>query len=213
MQSTMMMMLMMMLSTIDSRGAAAIISRNPPTSISKGTLIFFCGKMGSGKTTSSHQISKERNAVLLSEDEWLSSLYPNKISSIQDYVIYSNLLKVPMKSLVTNILNTGTNVVMDYPANTIKQRQWFRDILLTTKGNDDDDDDDDDENSISSSYSSLISTMSPHELILLDNVTDEICLERIIKRGRLTDTIEMFTQMNQYFVPPTMEEGFTITRL
>ena len=204
-----------MLSTIGSRGAAAISSKNPPTSsISKGTLIFFCGKMGSGKTTLSHQISKERNAVLLSEDEWLSSLYPNNnVFTIQDYIKYSNLLKVPMKSLVTNILNTGTNVVMDYPANTIKQRQWFRDILLTTKGNDDDDDDDDDENSISSSYSSLISTMSPHELILLDNVTDEICLERITKRGKPTDTIEMFTQMNQYFVPPTMEEGFTITRL
>ena len=155
----------------------------------KGTLVFFCGKMGSGKTTLSRQIAQERNAVLLSEDEWLGSLYPDdQISTVQDYVKYSNLLKPPMKSLVQSILKTGTNVVMDYPANTLKQRQWFHDIYNDVVG-------------------------ANHELIYLD-VSDDVCLARIEQRreelGRITDTPEMFIQMNQYFVPPTEEEGFSI---
>ena len=40
-----------------------------------GTLIFF-GKMGAGKSTKSKEVSITKNAVLLSEDEWLSILYP-----------------------------------------------------------------------------------------------------------------------------------------
>ncbi|RIN87776.1 AAA family ATPase, partial [Mammaliicoccus sciuri] len=50
-----------------------------------GTLYFFTGKMGAGKTTMSKQLTNEKNAVLLSEDEWLESMYPNKIKTIEDY--------------------------------------------------------------------------------------------------------------------------------
>jgi thymidine kinase len=51
----------------------------------KGNLIFFCGKMGAGKTTTSKTIAREKNAVLISEDEWLSAHYPNEINSFDDY--------------------------------------------------------------------------------------------------------------------------------
>jgi len=44
--------------------------------IEVGKLIFFCGKMGAGKSTKSKEFASESNAVLLSEDEWLSILYP-----------------------------------------------------------------------------------------------------------------------------------------
>ena len=52
----------------------------------RGTLIYFCGKMGAGKSTESKKIAIERNAVLISEDEWLSKLYPNQITSFDDYI-------------------------------------------------------------------------------------------------------------------------------
>ncbi|WP_324187597.1 AAA family ATPase [Thiomicrorhabdus heinhorstiae] len=39
-----------------------------------GTLVFFCGKMGVGKSTKAQQISHDGGAVLLSGDEWLMSL-------------------------------------------------------------------------------------------------------------------------------------------
>lgn len=158
----------------------------------KGTLVFFCGKMGAGKTTLSRQIAKERNAVRLSEDEWLGSLYPNKIQSLDDYVQHSKLLKNPMKELAASILNTGTDVVMDYPANTKSQRRWFREIC--------------DEAS------------APHDMYYLE-VSDEQCLERIAKRRReqpersQTDTPEMFAQVTKFFVPPSEDEGFRITHV
>ncbi len=64
-----------------------------------GTLYFFCGKMGAGKSTKSKQLAKEKNAVLLSEDEWLSSFYPNQITSFEDYLKLSAQLKPMVKKM------------------------------------------------------------------------------------------------------------------
>lgn len=157
-----------------------------------GTLIFFSGKMGSGKTTKSKEIALERSAVLLSEDEWLVSLYPNKISSLKDYIKYSNRLKPQMKKLVQSILVAGTDVVMDFPANTVAQRKWFREIFSEVE--------------------------ATHSLIFID-VANEVCLERIKKRRQsqperaATDTAEMFEQVTSYFMEPMPEEGFNVVRV
>lgn len=156
----------------------------------KGVLTFFCGKMGAGKTTKSREISQERNAVLLSEDEWLSSLYPNRIITLADYIEYSGLLKPQMKRLVQSILASGANVVMDFPANTIQQREWFKAIFSEIQ--------------------------APHELVYIDQ-PNEICLEQIAKRRveqperAATDTEEMFVLVTKYFVAPTSDEGFNTT--
>jgi predicted kinase len=158
--------------------------------MSKGELLFFCGKMGAGKSTKAVQIAQERNAILLSEDEWLESLYPNKIHSLEDYVKYANRLKPQMKNLVQSIIRTGTNVVMDFPANTVSQRNWFRQI-----------------------YSEID---APHQLIYLD-MPNELCLQQIAKRREsqpqraATDTIEMFEAVTRYFQAPTPDEGFNMT--
>ena len=118
--------------------------------MNKGVLTFFCGKMGAGKTIKSLEISQKRNAVLLSEDEWLESMFPNSIESLEDYIKYSGRLKPQMKKLVQSILTTGTDVVMDFPANTIPQREWFRSIFSEIQ--------------------------APHELIYIDQ-PNEICLK------------------------------------
>jgi len=155
--------------------------------MNRGVLIFFCGKMGAGKTTKSRLIAKERNAVLLSEDEWLASIYPNKIASLEDYVKYSGQLKAQMKKLVQSILTAGTDVVMDFPANTIPQREWFKSIFSEIH--------------------------APHVLIYID-VPNEVCIERVVKRRAeqpertATDTPQMFEQVTKYFVAPTSDEGF-----
>ncbi|MCB1148027.1 MAG: AAA family ATPase, partial [Leptospiraceae bacterium] len=46
-----------------------------------GTLIFFCGKMGAGKSTLAKQIAEEINGILFSEDDWLAALYPTEIKT------------------------------------------------------------------------------------------------------------------------------------
>jgi adenylate kinase family enzyme len=74
-----------------------------------GTLIFFCGKMGAGKSTLSKQLAYDRNAVLISEDEWLESFYPGQISTFDDYLKFSAQLKPLVSSHIQNILRTGTN--------------------------------------------------------------------------------------------------------
>ncbi|ODN65960.1 AAA family ATPase [Methylophaga muralis] len=158
--------------------------------MNKGVLTFFCGKMGAGKTTKSREIAYRRNAILLSEDEWLESIYPNSIESLEDYIKYSGLLKPQMKKLVQSILTAGTDVVMDFPANTISQRDWFRSIFSEIQ--------------------------APHELIYIDR-PNEVCIEQIAKRRKeqperaSTDTKEMFALVTKYFVVPTLDEGFNIT--
>jgi len=156
---------------------------------SVGTLIFFCGKMGAGKLTKSKEYTLKSNAVLISEDEWLSILYPQQITSFDDYIKYSALLRPLIKAHVQKILLTGTNVVLDFPANTIRQRAWFKSIVSEVN--------------------------ATHKLIFLD-VSDEQCLEQIAKR-RLEqperssfDTEEMFHRVTQYFETPMEIEGLEV---
>lgn len=47
------------------------------------------------------------------------------IQTFGDYIKYLSLIKPFVKSHVQNLLNAGVNVVMDFPANTVKQRAWF----------------------------------------------------------------------------------------
>ena len=71
-----------------------------------GTLIFFCGKMGAGKLTKSKEVSITNNAVLLSEDEWLSVLYPEQISSLDNYIralLKSTNLEVPISNILQKV--------------------------------------------------------------------------------------------------------------
>lgn len=156
---------------------------------SKGTLIFFCGKMGAGKSTMSQKLSEELNAILLSEDDWLSTLYPQEIQSFDDYLKYSNRLKPLLKNYIGRILSSGISVVMDFPANTKNQRAWFKDIILTE--------------SVS------------HRLIYLD-VNDQICLKQIAQRRESNpersqfDTEKVFRHVTSFFQPPSEHEGFSI---
>ena len=155
----------------------------------KGTLIFFCGKMGSGKSTKSNEIAKDIGAILLSEDEWLSSIYPVEIENFDSYIKYSMRLKPLLKRHVQDILNTGINVVMDFPANTIKQRQWFKDIF--------------------SEYN------IPHILYYIE-ANDQLCLKQIEQRRLANperhnfDTEEVFNHVNSFFQPPSVDEAFNI---
>jgi predicted kinase len=156
--------------------------------MNKGILTFFCGKMGAGKTTKAHEIAQSSHAVLVSEDEWLEALYPRTITSLDDYLQYSARLKPQMKKLVQSILMAGTDVVMDFPANTLAQRQWFKAIFSEIQ--------------------------APHKLVFID-VPDDVCKGQIAKRRTeqpdraATDTVAMFEQVTRHFVPPTVEEGFS----
>lgn len=155
----------------------------------KGTLTFFCGKMGAGKSTKSKALTIEKNAVLLSEDDWLAAHYPDQIHTFEDYLKFSTIIKPFVKSHVQQIINTGTHVVMDFPANTSRQRSWFKQ-LCTEIG-------------------------CEHEMIFLD-VSDEQCLSQIARRRveqperSQFDNEAVFNHVTAFFEIPSESEGINI---
>ncbi|WP_256498805.1 ATP-binding protein [Chroococcidiopsis sp. CCNUC1] len=155
----------------------------------QGTLIFFCGKMGSGKSTKAMELAHESDVILLSEDEWLSALYPEEIQVFDDYLKYSARLKPLLKKHVQNLLNSGITVVMDFPGNTPTQRAWFKEIFSDSD--------------------------IPHKLYYLE-ASDELCLKQLERRRKIDpsradfDTEMVFHEVNSYFQPPTESEGFEL---
>ena len=150
-----------------------------------GQLLYFCGKMGAGKSTLSKQLAAERNAVRISEDEWLNALYPQQINTFDDYIHYAARVRPLMKQHVINLLKTGAVVVIDFPANTQKQRNWFKQLSQQTNAS--------------------------CQLYYLKS-NDELCINRLAKRRieqperAQFDTEAVFKAVTQYFEPPTKNE-------
>lgn len=145
--------------------------------------------MGSGKSTLSHKMVSKEDAILISEDEWLKTIYPNEIMNFEDYLKYSSRLKLIIKPHVQNILNSGISVVMDFPGNTEKQRMWFKEIYIE--------------------YG------FPHKLMYIE-ASDSLCIKQIKKRVKTNperaqfDTEDVFHQVTSYFQPPSEHECFAI---
>ena len=154
-----------------------------------GKLYVFCGKMASGKSTLASKIAKQKTAVLISEDHLLGSLYPGEVIDVPSYVRCSGKVKLAMGQVVIDILVSGGSVVLDFPANTVKQRRWIKELLLQAGAS--------------------------HELHLL-NYSDAVCKEQLRERAkkkpdrRMTDTEAMFDVMSGYFELPSSDEGFDI---
>jgi predicted kinase len=158
----------------------------------QGKLFFFCGKMGAGKSTKSKVLASKNNAALISEDDWLAAHYPSQLQTFDDYIKYSKLIKPFVKNHVQSLLNAGVNVVMDFPANTVKQRAWF--------------------------VSLCVEVGSEHELWYLD-LTDDQCLSQIAKRRveqperAMFDTEAVFHHVTQYFEVPTASENLSLVHV
>ena len=155
----------------------------------KGTLYIFCGKMASGKSTLAKKVSERKSSVLISEDVFLSQLYPNQVVDVATYVQYSEKVKTAMGPLLIDLLDKGTSVVLDFPANTVDQRKWMADIVA--------------QSGAQSEFHYL-------------NCSEAICKEQLEKRvinepdRHASDTEEMFDAITKYFEPPTTDESFEI---
>ncbi|PKH78477.1 cell division protein ZipA [Pseudomonas sp. Choline-02u-1] len=93
--------------------------------MTKPILHLMSGKIASGKSTLAKSLASERSAILLSEDYWLSELYPDQIKSVVDYVRLSRQIRKLVGTLVIDVLNSGVTVILDFPANTPEDRQWL----------------------------------------------------------------------------------------
>lgn len=94
----------------------------------KPVLHLIAGKIASGKSTLAKTLGAEGSTVLLSEDDWLSRLYPEQIKSVADYVRLARQIREVIGPLVIDVLRAGVTVVLDFPANTPHDRQWLREL-------------------------------------------------------------------------------------
>ena len=151
----------------------------------------FCGKAAAGKSTLSKQLASEKNAILISEDLWLSKLYPEEINELPDYVLYSSRLKSAISEHVANLLKNGSTVVLDFPGNTVDQRSWFR---------------------------SLIDQAGCMHVLHYIEASDSLCKQQLHKRnedlpeGNAPVTDELFDLVTSYFQEPSESEGFNIKK-
>ena len=152
------------------------------------TLHLLCGKIASGKSTLTAQLSRKAGTIVIAEDEWLNGLYRAEMSSISDYMRCMSKFREVMGPHVVSLLNEGNSVILDFQANTVASRDWMRGILKQTK--------------------------AAHKLHVLD-VPDEVCIARLHARNAQGDhpfaaTEEQFRQISKHFVAPSPEEGFNI---
>ena len=158
--------------------------------VSSSILHLMCGKIASGKSTLSAKLGAQGQTVMLSEDVWLGALFADQMQSVADYVRCSSRLQAVMGPHVISLLNAGASVVLDFPANTIQQRRWMREIVQQSG--------------------------SAHQMHVLE-VPDDVCLTRLHARNASGEhpfavTEEHFHQITRHYEPPTPEEGFEIVR-
>jgi predicted kinase len=151
-------------------------------------LYLLCGKIGAGKSTLAKDLAARPATVLISEDHWNSNLFADQLKTIEDYSRLSRRLRAAMGPHVASLLKAGLSVVLDFPANTLANREWMRGIV--------------DDAGVA------------HELHFLD-LPDEICKQQLRARNAAGEhpfqaSDAEFDLFTRYFVPPTPDEGFNV---
>jgi predicted kinase len=154
-------------------------------------LIFFCGKMASGKSTLARELANREKAVLLVQDDLLDALFPGEITDIQGFVKCSSRLKNALTPHICALLSKGISVVLDFPGNTKAQRAWFHELIERAN--------------------------VEHEVHFVD-ASDSLCKSQLRDRSiGLPDdtpwtTDADFEAINAYFQPPSEHEKFNVVR-
>lgn len=154
------------------------------------TLHLLCGKIASGKSTLAASLSETPGTMVISEDTWLAALYVDQMTSVADYVRCAGKLRLALTPHLVALLKAGVSVVLDFPANTVANRQWMMTVIRESG--------------------------VPHQLHFLD-VADDICKARLRARNASGEhdfaaTDEQFDLITRYFVAPEEQEGFNIIR-
>jgi predicted kinase len=158
-----------------------------------GKLLFVCGKMAAGKSTLCTELAAREDAVLVVQDDLLGALYPGEFVDLAAFVKYSNRLQRALTPHIVALLTKGISVVLDFGANTKRQRAWYRDLIETSD--------------------------CDHELHFIV-ASDELCKRQLRKRsqerglspGAKWTTEADFEAVTAYFDPPAADEGFNVIR-
>ena len=152
------------------------------------TLHLLCGKIAAGKSTLAAELVRQPNTVSISEDFWMTRLYPGEVLTIEDYSNRSARLCAAIGPHLVDLLQGGLSVVLDFQANTVSRRAWMRGIIDRSG--------------------------AAHRLHHLD-MSDEVCRARLHQRNaagthEYTVTDAEFELFTRYFAAPTPDEGFDV---
>jgi predicted kinase len=154
-------------------------------------LIFMCGKMAAGKSTLARTLAERERAVVLVQDELLGTLFPNEIVDIPAFLDRSSRLTTALTPHICALLSRGLSVILDFPANTQRQRAWFRELIERAH--------------------------VEHELHFID-ASDALCKRQLKQRsshlppGTPWTTDAEFEAITVYFQAPSEDEGFNVVR-
>jgi predicted kinase len=153
------------------------------------TLHMICGKIAAGKSTLARRLADAPAIILISEDVWLSTLYPDEQRTVAEYARNAQRLRTVMGGHIEALLRAGLSVVLDFPANTVANRQWMRGLFEKAG--------------------------AAHRLHFID-MPDAVCKARLRQRNaagmhQFTVTDADFDEITGYLVPPSVDEGFETT--
>jgi predicted kinase len=153
------------------------------------TLHMICGKIAAGKSTLARRLADAPATILISEDVWLATLYRDEQRTVAEYARNARRLREVMGGHIEDLLRAGLSVVLDFPANTVANRQWMRSIFEKAGAG--------------------------HRLHFID-LPNAVCKARLRQRNvagthQFTVTDAEFDQITAYLVPPSAEEGFETT--
>lgn len=152
------------------------------------TLHFISGKLASGKTTLARQLADQSEAVFVSEDAWISKLFPTPIADFRDYLARSARFRAALGQHVRQLLERGVSVVFDFGGNVPQERAWVRSLCPAG------------------------ARVVLHYL----KASDELCKRQLRRRndelpeGAQPTTDDEFDEITKYFVPPESTEGFDV---
>jgi predicted kinase len=152
------------------------------------TLHMICGKIAAGKSTLARHLADAPATILICEDVWLATLYPNEQQTVADYARNSRRLREVMGGHIEALLRAGLSVVLDFPANTVANRQWMRGLFEKAGAG--------------------------HRLHFID-APDAVCKTRLRQRNaagthEFTVSGAEFDEITGYLVPPSADEGFEL---
>ena len=145
-------------------------------------------EIAAGKSTLARHLAARPATLLISEDHWTSNLFSGDLRTINDYAHYSARVRAAMGPHIVDIIQQGLSIVLDFPANTVSNRNWMRSLITRVN--------------------------VAHELHLFD-VPDTIRKQRLRERNadgehpfQVSEAdYDLFTS---YFVPPGPNEGFNV---
>jgi predicted kinase len=120
------------------------------------TLYLLCGKIAAGKSTLARRLVARPATLLISEDHWTSNLFSGDLRTNNRRLrtLFGAASRCHGAAHCRYILQQGFSIVLDFPANTVRNRNWMRSLI--TRAN------------------------VAHELHPLD-VPDTICKQRLLE--------------------------------